>query len=135
MQTPVINFKRHRFAPQIIAHAVWLYLRFNLSLREVKEMLLERGMCVCYETWKADSRRLSWILDRCYSGVHPENLDEKQQSAHQGDMLKNEMKFLCSSGLGVSPKRMTKWNCEQSEYRKSACTIPPPLIEIRDNQK
>ncbi|MGO6937172.1 IS6 family transposase, partial [Rhizobium ruizarguesonis] len=28
----------------MIAHAVWLYLRFNLSLREVEEMLLERGI-------------------------------------------------------------------------------------------
>jgi len=50
MQTPDINFKRHRFAPQIIAHSVWLYLRFNLSLREVEEMLLERGIDVSYET-------------------------------------------------------------------------------------
>jgi putative transposase len=50
MQTPVINFKRHRFAPQIIAHAVWLYLRFNVSLREVEEMLLERVMDVSYES-------------------------------------------------------------------------------------
>ena len=50
MQTPVINFKRHRFAPQIIAHAVWLYLRFNVSLCEFEEMLLERGMDVSYET-------------------------------------------------------------------------------------
>ncbi|TAW60687.1 IS6 family transposase, partial [Rhizobium ruizarguesonis] len=42
--------ERHRFPPQIIAHAVWLYLRFNLSLREVEEMLLERGIDVSYET-------------------------------------------------------------------------------------
>ena len=50
MQTSDISFKRHRFPPQIITHAVWLYLRFNLSLREVEEMLLERGIDVSYET-------------------------------------------------------------------------------------
>ncbi|TWG98242.1 putative transposase, partial [Ochrobactrum sp. J50] len=50
MQTSVIIFQRHRFPPQLIAHAVWLYLRFNLSLREVEEMLLERGIDVSYET-------------------------------------------------------------------------------------
>ncbi len=50
MQTSDISFKRHRFPPQIIAHAVWLYLRFNLSQREVEEMLLERGIDVSYET-------------------------------------------------------------------------------------
>jgi putative transposase len=37
MQTPSISYKRHRFPPSIIAHAVWLYVRFNLSLREVEE--------------------------------------------------------------------------------------------------
>ena len=50
MQTSDIIFKRNRFPPQLIAHAVWLYLRFNLSLREVEEMLLERGIDVSYET-------------------------------------------------------------------------------------
>lgn len=50
MQKQFISYKRHRFPPQIIAHAVWLYVRFNLSLREVEEMLLERGIDVSYET-------------------------------------------------------------------------------------
>lgn len=45
-----ISYKRHRFPLEIIAHVVWLYLRFNLSLREVEEMLLERGVDVSYET-------------------------------------------------------------------------------------
>jgi putative transposase len=44
-----ISFKRHRFPSQIVAHAVWFYLRFNLSLREVEEMLLERGIDVSSE--------------------------------------------------------------------------------------
>ena len=50
MHTLKISYKRHRFPPQIIAHVVWLYVRFNLSLREVKEMMLERGVDVSYET-------------------------------------------------------------------------------------
>ncbi len=50
MNTPPISYKRHRFPPQIIAHAVWLYYRFPLSLRLVEEMLLERGIVVSYET-------------------------------------------------------------------------------------
>jgi hypothetical protein len=41
--TKPISYKRHRFPPQIIAHAVWLYFRFPLSLRLVEEMLLERS--------------------------------------------------------------------------------------------
>ena len=50
MNTSPISYKRHRFPPQIIAHAVWLYFRFPLSLRLVEEMLLERGIVVSYET-------------------------------------------------------------------------------------
>ena len=50
IRKPDISFKRHRFPPQIVTHAVWLYLRFNLSLREVEEMLLERGIDLSYET-------------------------------------------------------------------------------------
>jgi putative transposase len=49
MSQPV-SYKRHRFPPEIIAHAVWLYFRFPLSLRLVEEMLLERGIVVSYET-------------------------------------------------------------------------------------
>ncbi len=45
-----ISYKLHRFPPTIIAHAVWLYFRFPLSLRLVEEMLLERGIVVSYET-------------------------------------------------------------------------------------
>jgi putative transposase len=48
-QSPGSN-KRHRFRPSVIAHAVWLYFRFPLSLRLVEEMLLERGIVVSYET-------------------------------------------------------------------------------------
>jgi putative transposase len=48
--TKPVSYKRHRFPPQIIAHAVWLYFRFPLSLRLVEEMLLERGVVVSYET-------------------------------------------------------------------------------------
>jgi len=45
-----ISFKRHRFPPDIICHAVWLYFRFTLSLRDVEDLLAERGIDVTYET-------------------------------------------------------------------------------------
>ncbi len=44
------SYKRHRFPPEIIAHAVWLYFRFALSYRDVEELLAERGVVVTYET-------------------------------------------------------------------------------------
>lgn len=57
MQNSVISYKRHRFLQQIIAHAVWLYFRFPLSLRLVEELLLERGIVVSYETVRRWGRK------------------------------------------------------------------------------
>jgi Transposase and inactivated derivatives len=45
-----ISFKRHRFKPDTIRLAVWLYFRYTTSLRDVEEMLAERGIDVSYET-------------------------------------------------------------------------------------
>ena len=42
-------YKRHRFPPSIIQHAVWLYYRFNLSVRDVEDLLAERNIFVSYE--------------------------------------------------------------------------------------
>src|SRR5215207_8220263 len=38
-----ISYDRHRFPPEVIRHAIWLYLRFTLSYRDVEELLIERG--------------------------------------------------------------------------------------------
>ena len=42
-------YKRHRFPSEIIQHAVWLYHRFNLSFRDIEDLLHERGIEVSYE--------------------------------------------------------------------------------------
>ena len=41
---------RHRFPPEIIQHAIWLYIRFTLSSRDVEELLADRGLDISYET-------------------------------------------------------------------------------------
>ena len=43
-------YKRHRFPAEIIQHAVWLYYRFNLSCRNIEDLLAERGIEVSYES-------------------------------------------------------------------------------------
>ena len=45
-----ISFARHQFPPAIIRHAVWVYLRFTLSYRDVEDLLAERGLDISYET-------------------------------------------------------------------------------------
>jgi putative transposase len=51
-----ISYARHRFPPDVIRHAVWLYLRFTLSYRDVEELLVERGLDASYETVRR------WVL-------------------------------------------------------------------------
>jgi putative transposase len=45
-----ISYAGYRFPPEIIQHAIWLYLRFTLSFRDVEDLLAERGIAVSYET-------------------------------------------------------------------------------------
>jgi hypothetical protein len=42
-------YKGFRFPPEIISHGVWLYYRFGVSLRDVSELLLARGIEVSYK--------------------------------------------------------------------------------------
>jgi putative transposase len=43
-----LSYRRHRFPPVVIQYAVWLYLRFTLSYRDVADLLAERGFDVSY---------------------------------------------------------------------------------------
>ena len=78
-----ISYSGYRFPPEIIHQAIWLYLRFSLSFRDVEELLAERGITVSYETVRrwvnhfgpliaADLRKrrpkphTTWHLDEVY---------------------------------------------------------------------
>lgn len=47
---PSSLYKEHRYPVEIISHCVWLYHRFSLSLREIEELMMARGVLVTYET-------------------------------------------------------------------------------------
>src|SRR3978361_561447 len=89
MQT--ISYARHRFPPELIGHAVWLYLRFTLSYRDVEELLAERGLDLSYETIRrwvlkfgpAYARNLRRLRPRPSSQWH---LDEMVVSIHGRQM-------------------------------------------------
>ena len=59
------SYAGYRFPPEVIHQAIWLYLRFTLSFRDVEDLLAERGIAVSYETvplgepLRADDRRAS----------------------------------------------------------------------------
>ena len=44
-------YKRHRFPPEIMQYAVWLYHRFNLSHRDVEYLMAERGGTLSYKAF------------------------------------------------------------------------------------
>ena len=78
MEVVAPSYQGFRFPVEIISHGVWLYHRFPLSLREVQEMMLERGIVVSHETirqWcatfgqtyaNAPRRRRARPGDTCY---------------------------------------------------------------------
>jgi len=51
-----LSYRGHRFPACIIQHAIWLYLRFTLSYRDVEELLAERRLDLFYETIRR------WVL-------------------------------------------------------------------------
>ena len=78
-----ISYAGYRFPPEIIQQAIWLYVRFTLSFRDVEDLLAERGIMVSYETVRrwvnhfgpkiaADLRKrrpkphTTWHLDEVY---------------------------------------------------------------------
>jgi putative transposase len=135
MSQKPISYKHHRFPPEIIARAVWLYYRFPLSLRLVEEMLLERGIAVSYETirrWGIKfgpnyARRLHrkpaslnniWYLDEVVISIGGKKhwlwravdqdgrvLDEIVQARRNTKAAKRLLKRLLKK-QGLAPKRM-----------------------------
>ncbi len=86
-QASAPSYKRHRFPPAIIGHAVWLYFRFALRYRDVEELLAERGVVLTDETVRQWCRKFGqtyantlrrrrprpgdkWHLDAVFSSIN-----------------------------------------------------------------
>jgi putative transposase len=97
-------YRRHRFPPAIIQHAIWLYLRFTLSYRDVEELLAERGLDISYETVRrwvlkfgpAIARRLRqrrprpsnrWHLDEMVVRIAGKRMYLWRAVDHEGEVL------------------------------------------------
>ncbi|AEA66036.1 IS6 family transposase [Burkholderia gladioli] len=66
-----ISFKGHRFPPDVIAYAVWLYYRFPLSLRMVEEMLAARGIELTHETVRCWATKFGSAIARRIRSTAP----------------------------------------------------------------
>ena len=89
--------RRHRFPPAVIQHAIWLYLRFTVSYRDVEELLAQRGLDTSYETvrrWvlkfgpliarKLQQRRLDLLRKSGEFPVSNEELDDASTTVYEG---------------------------------------------------
>lgn len=110
-----ISFKRHRFHPDIIRHAVWLYFRFTLSLRDVEELLAERGIDVTYETIRCCADRFGPAIAA--------NIRKRRQPAdcvwHLDEMV-----------VKIGGKRMSMWRAVDKEGE-----VLDVLVQKRRNKK
>ena len=95
-----VSYARHQFPPDIIRHAVWLYLRFTLSYRDVEELLAERGLEVSYETVRR------WVLK--FGPAYARNLRPiRPRPSSQWHL--DEMAFV------IGGKRLWLWRAVDSE--------------------
>src|ERR687883_49182 len=68
---PPLSYARHQFPAVLIQHAVWLYLRFTLSYRDVEDLLAERGVEISYETVRRWVRKFGPVFAQRLRHSHP----------------------------------------------------------------
>ena len=70
-----LSYRRHRFPPALIQHAIWLYLRFTLSYRDVEDLLAERGLDVSHESVRRWVVKFGPMIARRLRGNRPRPSD------------------------------------------------------------
>ncbi len=84
----------HRFPPDVISHAVWLYHRFTLSFRDIEELLAIRGIQTSYES----IRRWCLKFPQTYARIL------RQRQGKLGDTW-----YLDEVFISISGKRQYLW--------------------------
>jgi hypothetical protein len=150
-----ISYGGYRFPPEIIQQAIWLYLRFTLSLRDVEDLLAERDIMLSYESIRrwvihfgpmiaADLRRrrprphTTWHLDEVYLKIdgrmvylwravdaEGEILDVLVQPKRDKHAALKLMRKLLNNVTGL-------WAMQVAELKSGRASSPPALRSIRD---
>ena len=95
-----ISYARHRFPPDVIRHAVWLYLRFTLSYRDVEDLLAERGLEVSNELIRRWVLKFGSAIARNLRSIRPRPHDHW----HLDEMV-----------VSIGGQRMYMWRAVDSE--------------------
>ena len=96
-------YKRHRFPSEVIQHAVWLYHRFNLSFRDIEDLLHERAIDVSYEAIRL------WCNK--FGPEYAKRLKKKRvDSEIYSTLMKSSLRLMASNiTFGVPLTRMVTW--------------------------
>jgi hypothetical protein len=105
-----ISYARHRFPPDVIRHAVWLYLRFTLSYRDVEDLLAERGLTVSNESIRR------WVLK--FGPIIARNLRENRPKPYTRWHL-DEMV------VSIAGRQMYMWRAVDSEGEVLEILVQP----------
>jgi transposase-like protein len=87
-----ISYARHRFPPDVIGQAVWFYLRFTLSYRDVEDLLAERGLTVSNESIRRWVLKFGPVIAKNLRGTRPKphsrwHLDESAPRRREGGAM------------------------------------------------
>ena len=111
MKHPATQYKRHRFPPEIIQYAVWLYFRFNLSHRDIEDLLAERGVAVTHESIRLWCNKFGpWYAHRRRRGNPARHPSVREQSgrvvasADPGTSAGDEAVQIPVSGATIRPR-------------------------------
>ncbi len=111
-----ISYTHHRFPPAVIQHAVWLYLRFTLSYRDVEDLLAERGLDLSYETVRR------WVTE--FGPLFAHEL-RRRRPRPTGRWHLDEMV------VTIATKRFWLWRAVDSEGAVPETTrVLPPKLQI-----
>jgi putative transposase len=103
-----LSYAGYRFPPEIIQHAIWLYLRFTLSFRDVEELLAERGIDVSYETIRRWVAVFGPVIARRLRAMRP----KPHTTWHLDEMF-----------VSIGGKKMYLWRAVDAEGEVLDCLV------------
>ena len=95
-----LSYRGYRFPPAVIQQAIWLYLRFTLSYRDVEELLVERGIEIPYESIRRWALKFGPAFARNLRRLRP----KPTSTWHMDEMV-----------ISIQGKRMYLWRAVDSE--------------------
>jgi len=105
-----ISYARHRFPPDVIRHAVWLYLRFTLSYRDVEDLLAEGGLTVSNEPIRRRVHKFGPVIAKNLHGTRP----KPHSHWHLDELV-----------VSIAGRQMYMWRAVDSEGEVLEILVPP----------